>query len=165
MPPTNQPLNLPAAILAHARRGLSRVEIASALGIPLAALEARAAGDPALAEALVLGDQAAEAWWLGLPRALLANGKSLNGAAWRAAMDWRFGARGQAGRGRAQPAASGPLGPIVWTSRGPVTREGRPLTAAERAALPPVEVRIPRNGREVNRPRGAGRARGGQEPR
>jgi len=132
--------DLPTAVLAHARRGLSRVEIAAALGVPLAALEARAAGDPALAEALVLGDQAAEAWWLGLPRALLANGKSLNGAA----MDWRFGERGQAGRGAGQPAASGAaLGPIVWTSRGPVTREGRPLTAAERAALAPVEVAFP----------------------
>jgi hypothetical protein len=164
VPPPDQPSKLPAAVLAHARRGLSRVEIASALGIPLAALEARAAADPALTEALVLGDQAAEAWWLGLPRALLANGKSLNGAAWRAAMDWRFGGQGQAGRGAGQPASGPALGPIVWTSRGPVTRDGRPLTAEEREALGPVKVYIPRNGREVDRSRGAG-PKGARGPR
>ena len=78
-------------VIARGREGLSRVEIAAAMGVTLAALDGRAREDAALFRALALAEDAAKAWWLALPREALAEGKSLNLGQWREAMAARFG--------------------------------------------------------------------------
>ncbi|HTX50469.1 MAG TPA: hypothetical protein VME40_13870 [Caulobacteraceae bacterium] len=78
-------------VLARGRAGFSRVEIASAMGVTVAALERRANDDAGLAAALALAEEAAKAWWLALPREAIATGKSLNQGLWREAMASRFG--------------------------------------------------------------------------
>jgi hypothetical protein len=91
------PDELAAWVLAQGREGRSRVEIASALGMTRARLRALAEDDEALAEALALADEAAEAWWMSLPRALLMSGKGQAAAVWRAAVAYRFGTDGAEG--------------------------------------------------------------------
>ena len=92
MPVADAPVaDIAAFVVARGREGMARVEIAAALGVTLAELERRAEGEAGLAEALALADEAAEAWWLALPRRVLDAGRPFSGAAWRAAMAWRFG--------------------------------------------------------------------------
>ncbi len=99
---------LVAFVLACGKGGLARVEIAAELAVTVAALEGLAAKHPVLAEALALADEAAEAAWLALPWRVLKAGKSLNAAAWRAAMEWRFGAGASAPPGTAAGAGEAP---------------------------------------------------------
>jgi hypothetical protein len=71
---------------------LVRAEIAVELGVTLDELQARATGDAGLARALTLADEAALAWWARLPREAFAAKARFNAAAWRAAVQSRFGA-------------------------------------------------------------------------
>jgi len=88
LPPSPE---LCAFVLARGREGKGRVEIASALGVTLARLEARAREDAALYEALVLADEAAKAWWMALSRELLSSGRAMSLGLWREAVTQRFG--------------------------------------------------------------------------
>ena len=85
---------LAGEILRLGREGRSRREIAAGLGLTLEELALRARRAPELAEALALAEEAARAWWEGLPRAAFAAGTRINLASWRAAMASRFGAAG-----------------------------------------------------------------------
>jgi len=80
-----------AFVLARGREGMARVEIASALGVTLARLEARSREDAGLAEALALADESAKAWWMALPRELLGSGRAGSLALWRDVVASRFG--------------------------------------------------------------------------
>jgi hypothetical protein len=83
---------LAGEILRLGREGRSRREIAAGLGLTLEELALRARRAPELAEALALAEEAARAWWEGLPRAAFAAGTRINLGAWQAAMVSRFGA-------------------------------------------------------------------------
>ena len=81
--------------MALGRQGCGRAEIGPALGLEMAELAAREAGDADFARAMRLAAEAERAWWEGQPRAALTAGARLDFGAWREAMRWRFGA-GQA---------------------------------------------------------------------
>ena len=127
MPPPPRPVDLAAVVLAGGRAGLARVEIATGLGMTVEALEGRAEDDAALAEALALADEAAEAWWLALPRQLLEAGRGMNAGVWRASMDWRFG-EASAAAASCEPAAPPEQRVILYLPKN--GREWRPPRAA-----------------------------------
>ena len=70
---------------------MSRREIASALGLSFAELQAMAAAQAGLAAALERAEDEARAWWEGLPREAMKEGGPFNRLAWREAMKARFG--------------------------------------------------------------------------
>ena len=86
--------------------GCSVREIAVALGLSLAALQARRDEDADFDEAMVRAEEAAHAWWEGLPRAALAEGRRFDHVAWREAMRARFGP-GDPEREAAEPSPYG----------------------------------------------------------
>lgn len=90
------------------RGGLSRVEIAAAIGVGAAALGRLEARSGRVAAALAKAAEAERAWWEAQPREALAAGARFNASAWRAAMGWRFGA--DAGLGAAGAGAAGAAG-------------------------------------------------------
>jgi hypothetical protein len=94
MPGDDPSAALTAEILRLGRKGSSRREIAAALGMTLEQLATRTRAEPEVAAALALAEEAARAWWEGLPRAAFGAGARVNLAAWRAAMTSRFGAAG-----------------------------------------------------------------------
>jgi len=81
---------LAAKAVALGAEGLGAREIAVALGMTFAALEALEDADAGFAEAMGRAEEAARAWWEGLPRAALSQGKPFHHAGWRAAMAARF---------------------------------------------------------------------------
>ncbi len=87
---TYQPAFAERAV-AEARAGLSRAEIAAALGASLADFEAWAATHAAFAAALADADTVARAWWDEQPRAALNSGKLFKATAWAKAMAQRYG--------------------------------------------------------------------------
>jgi hypothetical protein len=100
--------------------GCSVREIAVGLGLSLADLQARQDEDADFAEAMVRADEAAWAWWEGLPRAALAEGRRFDHVAWREAMRARFGdeATGPgAGAATDEPSAE-PRGVIIMPCNG-----------------------------------------------
>jgi hypothetical protein len=111
---------LAAQVMALGRQGWARTEIAAALGLEMAELAAREAGDADVARALRLAAEAERAWWEGQPREALTAGARLDFGAWREAMRWRFGAvqaaadaaAGTAARGEAEAAAQ-PARPLA----------------------------------------------------
>jgi hypothetical protein len=78
-------------VLALGRSGLGRQEIAAALGMTLAEVGEREAGDAGFARALALAEEAARAWWGALQREAMSAGARFGPGAWREAMGWRFG--------------------------------------------------------------------------
>jgi len=84
-------VRLVAEITRLGREGASRREVAAGLGVTLEELAARAREDAGLARALVLAEEAARAWWDGVPREALAAGARINTASWGGAMASRFG--------------------------------------------------------------------------
>jgi hypothetical protein len=69
---------------------MGRREMASALGLSFAELEAMAAADPRLAAALERAEDEAWVWWEDLPRRAFAARARFNLFAWREAMHLRF---------------------------------------------------------------------------
>jgi len=92
-------------ILRLGHEGMSRAEIAAEIGLTLARLKAWEASDADVGKALAMADTAAQAWWEGQQREALLDGRRVNAAAWRAAMEWRFGD----GKARAKAANAPPL--------------------------------------------------------
>jgi ABC-type nitrate/sulfonate/bicarbonate transport system substrate-binding protein len=78
-------------VVAQGRGGLSRAEIASALGVSLTDFEAWAAQHPAFAAALADADTEARAWWEAQPRIAFETGATFRGAAWAKVMAQRYG--------------------------------------------------------------------------
>jgi len=84
-------VDYPAWILARGREGRSRAEIARSMQMSLQRLKAWEESDAAIAQAMREAETAAQAWWEGEQRDALLEGGRVNAAAWRAAMEWRFG--------------------------------------------------------------------------
>jgi hypothetical protein len=96
--------SLDTDIIALGRAGHARGEIAAAMGMTLAQVAEREAGDAGFAEAMALAEEAARAWWAGLQREAMTAGARFGLGAWREAVRWRFGA---AGGGAARGATAG----------------------------------------------------------
>jgi hypothetical protein len=111
-------------VLELGREGLSRAEIAAALGASRVQLDAWAKEHPAFTIALERADTLAEAWWWARPREALTKGESFRASIWARAMAQRY------------PRAAAPA------SR-----------TKEKPAAPRVRFEIPKNGREAKRPR------------
>jgi hypothetical protein len=98
-------VDYPAWILAQGNEGRSRAEIAYSMGMSLQRLKAWEEADAAIARAMREAETASQAWWEGEQRDALLEGGRVNAAAWRAAMEWRFGD----GKARAKAANAPPL--------------------------------------------------------
>ncbi len=77
--------------LALGAEGMSEREMAAAFGLTLGALAARRGEDADFDEAMTRAEEASRAWWEGLPRAALAEGRRFDHLSWREAMRARFG--------------------------------------------------------------------------
>jgi len=83
---------LEGRVLALARGGMGRVEIAAVLGLTEDELAALEAEQPGFAVAMRRAEVLEEAWWEGLPREALAGGhRRFNLAGWLGVMRWRRG--------------------------------------------------------------------------
>ena len=82
---------LEGRVLALARDGLGRVEIAAALELGEADLMALERARPTLALAMRRAAALERAWWEALPREALAGGHRFNLGDWLAALRWRWG--------------------------------------------------------------------------
>jgi hypothetical protein len=77
-----------------AEQGMSRAEVAAALGVSLEDFAAWARAHPEFAIALADADTIARAWWEAQPREALASRKPFRAAAWSKAMAQRYGRTG-----------------------------------------------------------------------
>jgi hypothetical protein len=84
-------LDYAAWIIARARDGWGRAEIADSMQMTLQGLRDWEASDAAIAEALRKAETSAQAWWELQYRDALIEGAQANAGAWLAAMEWRFG--------------------------------------------------------------------------
>ena len=87
-----------ARVVALAADGLSRAEIAVALGASLADFDAWSKSCASFAAALDDADTLTRAWWDRQPREALASGKPFRAAAWAKAMAQRYGRQANAAR-------------------------------------------------------------------
>jgi hypothetical protein len=84
-------VDYPAWIVARGGEGMGRAQIAASMRMSLQRLKAWEAADAAIAQAMREAETAAQAWWEELQCEALTAGARINAAAWRAAMEWRFG--------------------------------------------------------------------------
>jgi hypothetical protein len=103
---------LEARVLALGAEGLSRVEIAAALGLGETELAALEAERPAFVAAMRRARVLEQAWWEALPREALAAGHRFNLAGWLGVMRWRWGGGVAAAIAPAAPAAK-PTAPLA----------------------------------------------------
>jgi hypothetical protein len=83
--------------------GLSRAELAKALGASERDLDAWAAAQPAFAVALADADTLARAWWEAAPRRALQSGEAFRVGIWAKAMAQRYGRSCHPPREKAPP--------------------------------------------------------------
>ena len=101
----DEAVDWPARIRALGREGQGRAQIAASMQMSLARLRAWEGSDAAIGQAMRDAETAAQAWWEARQRVALRGGGRMNAAAWRAAMEWRFGD----GKSRAAEAMRPPL--------------------------------------------------------
>jgi hypothetical protein len=85
-------------LLALAAEGLSRAEIAVALGVSLADFDAWSAGEPGFAAILADADTRSEAWWQRQAGEAMAGGQSIRISLWAKVVAQRYGRAGHSPR-------------------------------------------------------------------
>jgi hypothetical protein len=118
----DDPAALSAQILTLGREGKGRAEIAAALGVSLQRLRTMEAETPDVGAALRVAETAAQGWWEQRQREALLEGAHVNVAAWRSAMEWRFGDA----KGRSAAAARAPLARYEIPDNGKERKPRRP---------------------------------------
>jgi hypothetical protein len=101
----DEAVDWPAWIRARGGEGMGRAQIAASMRMSLSRLKRWEGSDAAVGQAMRDAETAAQAWWEEKQREALLGGARMNAAAWRAAMEWRFGD----GKARAAEAARPPL--------------------------------------------------------
>ena len=96
----------PAWIRARGGEGMGRAQIAASMKISLSRLKRWEGSDAAINQAMREAETAAQAWWEEMQREAVLCGARVNAAAWRWAMEWRFGdAKGRAAEAMRPPMA------------------------------------------------------------
>jgi hypothetical protein len=116
----DEAVDYPARIRALGREGQGRAQIAASMQMSLSRLKAWEGSDAAIGQAVRDAETAAQAWWEEMQREAALCGARMNAAAWRAAMEWRFGD----GKARAAEAGLAPSG--MPLARVNIPYNGRP---------------------------------------